>query len=177
MWGVLFLFLALLLGFTLRGRLLFGFFHGLAGLFGLLGTALGLLLALGADDLLRAQQLDEGLLAAIALPPARAHDAQVAALAVAEARRDGVKQLLHRFAGHQVGRRLAARRQVAALAQGDHALHVRAHGLGLGHRGLDAFLQDERGHQVAQQRAPVTGVAAEFRTCDSMSHGSIWLLA
>ena len=60
---------------------------------------------------------------------------------------------------------------VAALAERDHLLDVRAHGLGFGLGGLNAVFEDQRGHQVAQKRAPVRGVTSEFPSCFAVTHG------
>src|SRR5205823_8937951 len=56
------------------------------------------------------------------------------------------------------------------LAQGDHLLHVRTHRLGLDDRSLDALFHDDAGHQIAQQRAPMTGISSKFPTCYTMTH-------
>src|SRR5262245_23891705 len=61
------------------------------------------LLALGLDELLAAQQLDKGLLAAIAAAHAGTNDPQVSSLAVTEAWRDGIKQTRDGLPRHQVG--------------------------------------------------------------------------
>src|SRR5271169_7129195 len=65
---------------------------------------------------------------------------------------------------------LGKRRHVSALAQGNHLLYMRTHGLRLGQRGLNALLHDQRGHQVAQQCAPVLGVPSQFPSCSTMTH-------
>src|SRR4051812_30721594 len=59
---------------------------------------------------------------------------------------------------------------VAALAERDHLLDVRAHGFRLGLRSLDAIFKNQRGHQVAQRRAPVRGVTSEFPSCFAVTH-------
>ena len=56
--------------------------------FGPLGADFGALLALLVERLFAAQQLDEGLLAAVALAEVGVNDAQIAAFAVAVARRN-----------------------------------------------------------------------------------------
>src|ERR1051326_3067282 len=74
---------------------------GLLGFFHALGAGSGALFALGFLDLLRAQELDENLLGAIAALMAKAHDAEVSAFAIAEARAPGIEQTLDRRAGHR----------------------------------------------------------------------------
>src|SRR6266571_2445649 len=91
-------------------------FHCLAGFLRPLGSDFGTFLALFLLHLLAAQQLDECLLSAIALLPAFAGDAQVAAFPITEARRDGVEQFLHGLPCHQVRSRPPPRGQIAALA-------------------------------------------------------------
>src|SRR5271165_2477120 len=138
----------------------FGFFHRLAGLFGTLGTHFGALLALFVKHLFASEQLDEGRLRAIALPPCGADNTRVATLAIAEARGYRIEQFVNRFVGHQVSRRLTAGRQITLLAESDHFFDQGPEGLGLGNGRLDALLYDHRSDQIAQQRAPVARVPA-----------------
>src|SRR5579859_1993505 len=100
------------------------FFHRLLGFVGLLGAGFGALFALFLLDLLRAQQLDVDRLAAVATAEALADDPQIAAFAVAVARRDRVKKPVHGFASHQKTGSQPASGHVAALAQGDHLFHI-----------------------------------------------------
>src|SRR5438876_862693 len=65
----------------------------------------------GALDQLAAHQLDHGLLGPIAFARSQADDAGVAAVALPEARAEGIEQLLDRFRGHQDGRGLPPRMQ------------------------------------------------------------------
>jgi hypothetical protein len=74
---------------------------------------------------------------------AGADDAQIAALAVAVARRHGLKEPLDGLVGHEKAERLTARVQIALLAQGDHLFNVRTDSLGLGHGGLHAVFDDD----------------------------------
>src|SRR5207253_2486977 len=106
----------------------------------------------------------------IAALVALADDAQISAFAIAEARRDGIEEPRDRLASHEPGAGQAARGKIATLAQSDHVLDVRAHGLGLDRGGLNALFHNDRGHQIAQQGTAVTGIASEFPTCDTMSH-------
>src|SRR4029077_19148881 len=144
--GLIFVF-SLFAGDALR----LGFFHGLLGFGRTLGTSFGALLALFFLQLFAAEKLDECFVGAIALLPASADNAQVTAFAIAEARTNSVEELVHGGAGHEVGVCLPARRKVATLAQSDHLLHSRTHGLGLRHRRLDTFFENERRHQIPQQ--------------------------
>ena len=61
-----------------------GVFHGLLGFGGALLAGFRALLALFFLELFAAEELDENGVGAIAFAPAQLHDAQVAALAVAE---------------------------------------------------------------------------------------------
>ena len=72
-------------GWMLHSLLRFGFVHGAFGFFGALGTDRSTLLALFFLQLFAAQELDESGVGAIALAPAGANDAQIAAFAVTEA--------------------------------------------------------------------------------------------
>ena len=90
----LFFLVSTLGGLSCGGLLGFGFFHGFLGFFGALGAGFGALLALFVQHLFAAEKFDERLFGAIALLPAATDDAQVAALAVAEARADGLEQLV-----------------------------------------------------------------------------------
>src|SRR2546430_781855 len=135
-------------------------FKGLLHLFAALGASFGALFPLLVENLLRADQLDEGFFTAIAFAISGADDAQIAALTIAVAGRDGLKETLHRFAAQQVRSSETAGGDVAALAEGNHLLDVGTHRLCLRDSGLDALFQDERSHEVAQQGATVTRVPA-----------------
>src|SRR6202166_2077262 len=67
-------------------RLCFGFFHRLLGFGGFFGAGFGALLALFVQHFFAAQQFQESLVRTVALVPAGAHDASVAAVTIAEAR-------------------------------------------------------------------------------------------
>src|SRR6516225_7751543 len=124
-WGKL-LFLVGALGWLRRCAfglgLRFGLFHRLLGFGSLLGTGFGALFALLVENLLAAQQFEECLVGAVTLIPGRTDDAGVSAVAVAEARSDGVEQLHDGLAGHQVGSGLTTRGKITALAERDHLL-------------------------------------------------------
>src|SRR6478672_814343 len=93
-------------------------FHGLAVFFRTLGTRFVAFHALLVERSFATQQLHEGDVAAITLAEAAMDDSEIAAVAVAVARRNRVKQLVDRFARHQVGQSLPTGRHVSALAQG-----------------------------------------------------------
>src|SRR3981081_833505 len=94
-----------------------GFVHSLLGFRGTLGAGFSSLLALFVEHLFAAQQLDEGLISAVAFVPASANDAKISAVAVPEAGTNGVEQLDHGIVGHEVGRGQTARREIPALAE------------------------------------------------------------
>src|SRR5439155_1276654 len=60
---------------------------------------------------------------------------------------DGGEQLVGDLGPHHEARHVAARREVAALPEGDHALRQPPRLLRLRHRGLDALVLEERGDQ------------------------------
>src|SRR2546425_11089879 len=101
-------------------RLRLRFFHRLLGFGGTLGASLGALLALFLLQFLAAQQFDECLLSAVALLPSCTDNPQEASLAVAKTRANRVKQLIHGFAGHEIGPCLAPGGKVAAFAESNH---------------------------------------------------------
>src|SRR5258706_11250931 len=164
----------LLLGNTsdlFGGWLLFaGRFHLLANVFGFLGAGFRTFFALRVQRLLAAEEFDERLFAAIALAEAGEHDAGISAFAIAEARSNGIKEPGDGSAGHEIGAGLAARGNVATLAQSDHLLHFGTHGFGLGDGGLNALFHDQRSDQIAQKRATRAGIALKLPTCITMTH-------
>src|SRR5438132_11615418 len=83
-------------------RLRLCFFHRFLGVGGTLGTGLGTLLPLFFLQFLAAQQCDERLLTAVALLPSCTDNPHEASLAVAITRANAVKELLHRFAVHNL---------------------------------------------------------------------------
>src|ERR1041385_7779671 len=60
--------------------------------------------------------------------------------------------------------------KIFCLAERDHLLKVRPHGFRFRDRRGDALTLDECRHQIAQQRAAMTGVPSELPTCIAMSH-------
>jgi len=85
--------------------------------------------------------------------------------------RNGVEEPVDGLGGHHVAEGLAARVQIALLAQGDHLFNQRTDGLGLGQGGLDAVFDEDGGDQIAQQGATMAGVASELESCIAMAHG------
>src|ERR1039458_681524 len=148
----------------------FLFFEMLFHLGALLGFDVVALLPLGVKLLFGAQQFDEGLFGAVALLKSSPDDAEVAAGAIAVARSHGLKQPLHGLIGHEKAESLAARVQIALLAQGDHLFNQRTDSLGLGHGGLHAVFHEDGRDQVAQQGAAMAGVASELESCVAMAH-------
>ena len=136
----------------------------------LFGLDLVALLALDFQLLFGAEELNEGLFRSVALLEAGADDAQIAALAVFVTRRNGVEEPVDGLGGHHVAEGLAARVQIALLAQGDHLFNQRTDGLGLGQGGLDAVFDEDGGDQIAQQGATMAGVASELESCIAMAH-------
>ena len=84
------------------------------------------------------------------LPPLRS------AIARSDLSRRGDRPTLRR---HQVRERLTAGVDAAVLAERDHALNQRAGGLGLGHGGVNAVVDDDGCDEVAKQGAAMAGVA------------------
>jgi hypothetical protein len=136
----------------------------------LLRFEVGALLALDLKLLLGTQQLDERLFSAIALLKSSANNPQIAAVAVAIARSHHVKKPLDSIVCAEKSDRLTASMQIALLAQGDHLLDEGTDGLGLGYGRVHAIFFDNGGHQVAQQRAAMAGVASKFESCIAMAH-------
>src|SRR5262249_2379367 len=135
------------------------------------------LLTLLVESGLSPEKLDEGFFGTVTLLEATAHDAQIAAVAVAVARGHGVKKPRDSIAGLKERKRLTPRMQVALLAQGNQLLHVRTNRLRLGDSRLDAVFKNDGRDQVAQQSAAVAGVASEFVSCIAVAHGkSLYLI-
>src|SRR5271166_6333887 len=108
---------------------------------------------------LGAEELDDGKLGAVADAPASANDSRVAAGTIRESRSEIAEEFLRGAGGHQEGRRLAPGMKRIALSERDHALCQRTRRLGAKQRGVDAFLLDEVGDEVAQRRAAMRWLA------------------
>src|SRR5947209_2067561 len=65
----------------------------------------------------------------------------------------------------------AAVGEPALLRQRDQFLDIGPQFLGLGGRGQDLFVLDERGRHVAEQGCAVAGGALELTSGDAMTHG------
>src|SRR5579863_5542122 len=131
--------------------LLLGLFHSSLGFLGALGAGFAAFLALFVDQFFTAQKFDEGVVGAVAFSPSSAHDAEVAAIAIAKTGADGVEEFVDGSASHQICERLAAGGKISALAERDHLFDLRAHGFGFGDGGFDSLFEDERGDQIPQQ--------------------------
>jgi len=106
----------------------------------------------------------------IARPDARLDDAGEAARALLERRSDLLAQLLRDGFLGEVGRDEAARVQVAAASLRDQAVDDLGDLFGLGRRGLDLLVLEERRRKVAQQRLAVAVGARETLLGDLVRH-------
>src|SRR4051794_2644400 len=101
---------------------------------------------------------------------ARLEDTGVAALAVLVAGAQHVEQLLDHGDVADLRDRLAAGVQVAALAQRDELLHHRAKLLGLGQRGGDLLMLDQRRAHIAEHRLAMLRRAVELAVNLAVTH-------
>src|SRR5215469_6726517 len=138
----------------------FGLFHRLLDFSSSLGAGLGALLTLFLLQGFAAEQFDERFVGAVASLPGSTNDAQISAVAIAEARSHVIEQFGNGIACHQIRRSLTAGRKITTLAQGNHLFYLWAHGFGFGQSGLDSLLHNEGRYQVAQQGAAMGGVTA-----------------
>src|SRR6185437_7823297 len=120
-------------GFEVRLLFLHLLFHLLAAF----RAEFGALFATFVENLLRADQLDEGFLAAIAFAKASADDSQIPAAAIAVTRSYFGEESIDGFTRGEKRRCGTASSNIAALAEGDHLLDVRTHGLRFSDRRLD----------------------------------------
>src|SRR5699024_1934603 len=188
--GVLALCLCGLLGLSglpgsgVLGRLVTGF-RGPAGLFG--GSGLlylgGLLrLLLGGSGRRRSRggqrldQLDDGHRGVVTLARTDLGDARVTTGAVLVARADHGEQLVHHGLVRDLGQDLTAGVQVTAFAQGDQLLRVGAQALGLGLRGTNATVGEQRGGEVRQQVPLVSGPGTQTGALGRRGHGVVLLV-
>ncbi len=88
--------------------------------------------------------------------------AGVAAVAILEARRDLVEQLLDRFMRLQGREGAAARGEIVLLAERDHPVRDAPQFLGLGIGGLDSLVANQREHHVLEQRLAMRRGAIEL---------------
>mmetsp|Transcript_23357 Transcript_23357/g.55455 ORF Transcript_23357/g.55455 Transcript_23357/m.55455 type:complete len:213 (+) Transcript_23357:151-789(+) len=124
-------------------------------------------LALGA-----VHQFDEGHRCVVANAEAHLQDAGVAARAGREARAQLVEQLADDVAIAQTVKSQAAVGQRGLLRQGDQGLNDAAQFLGLGDRGLDRFVLQQRNAHIAQHRSAVGAGAVEFAEAVTVTHGA-----
>src|ERR1700691_581721 len=97
-------------------------------------------------------------------------DARVAAVAILEARRDLVEQLLDRLMRLQ-GRECApARGEIVLLAERDHPVRDSAQFLGLWIGGLDSLVSNQREHHIFEQRLAMRRGAIELAARIEMTH-------
>ena len=88
-----------------------------------------------------------------------------------ETRAEFAKQLDDHVAVAQAVEGQALVGQGRLFGQGDHGLDHTAQFLGLGQRGLDDFVLNQRVHHVAQHRQAVLAGAVEFAKSVSVTHG------
>src|SRR5215469_504972 len=80
----------------------FGLFHGLLDFSGSLGAGFGALLTLFLLQGFAAEQFNEGFVGAVASLPGSTNDAQISAVAIAEARSHVIEQFGNGIACHQI---------------------------------------------------------------------------
>src|SRR5262245_7020063 len=115
-------------------------------------------------------QFEVGGLAGVTETVTQADDARVTALALLVPGRDGREQLRHDLGLDHEASHVAASGDVALLAERDHALGKAARLLRLRHRGLDALVLEQSGHQVAQQCASVLALSSQPAVVFAVSH-------
>src|SRR5580698_3392057 len=141
-----------------------------SGLFGPRQNGPGIL-ALGFDVAI--DELDHRNRRGIAVAEAGLHDAGIAAIAVLVARADHLEQFLDHGEVAHLRDRLAARMQVAALAERDQLLDDRTQILRLGQRRGDLLVLDQRRAQVRQHRFAMIRAAAELAVGLGVTHGRL----
>src|SRR5712692_3015539 len=127
----------------------------LLGLGLLLGLGVRLGLFLGRLGTIHQLEHDHG--GAVAGPGAGPEDPRVAAVALTEARHDGVEKLPHHFRVGNHGEHLPAGVQVVALGERDHLIREPADGLGLGLGRHDPLVTEEGHEKVPEERPAVRG--------------------
>src|SRR5439155_26063198 len=117
-------------------------------------------------------ELEDDHRCVVAGAPARLDDAGVAAVAIREARRDGVEERPdHRGVRHH-REHLTPSVKVFALGQRDHVLGGAANGLGLGFGRGNPLVAEERHEQVAEQRPAMLGEPSELVVGPAVPHRS-----
>ena len=106
----------------------------------------------------------------IAVAEARLHHPRIAAIACLVARTEHVEELLHHGDVANLGNRLPAGVQAAALAQGHQLLDDRPQVLRLGQRRDDLLVLDQGGRHIGEHRAPMLGGAVQLAVGKSVAH-------
>jgi hypothetical protein len=124
----------------------------------------------GAANQFAAHQLKLAGFGTIALTEANANDAGITAVALTEPRPELIEELLYAFRRLKKARGLTARMKSTFLGESDHFLDEGLGGLGLGDRGLDAFIHHHAGNEVAEQGPARADVTLEFESASTVSH-------
>src|SRR5580700_3101703 len=96
--------------------------------------------------------------------------ARVAAVAILEARRDLVEQLLDRLMRLQGRKGAPSRGEIILLAERDHPVRDSPQFLGLGIGRLDSLVTNQREHHVLEQRLTMRRGAIELAARIEMTH-------
>jgi len=136
------------------------FLHCFLDLLAALGAQFRAFFATFVKDLLRTDEFDEGLLASVALPKSCPNDSNIAAIAITIAWSYLAEEAIDNLAGSKKRCGETSGSNITALAEGNHLLDVRTHGLGFRDRGLNTLFKNERTHQVAQQCATMARVTS-----------------
>src|SRR5580704_131656 len=96
--------------------------------------------------------------------------ARIAAIAILEARRDLVEQLLDRIVRLQGRERAPARGEIVLLAERDHPVRDSPQLLGLGIGRFDSLVTNQREHHVLEQRLTMRRGAIELAARIKMTH-------
>src|SRR3954447_4620305 len=115
-------------------------------------------------------ELDHADRRAVAMAVARLEHARVAAATRGVARAEHVEQLLHHRRVAQLGERLAARMQVAALRKRHQLLDDRTQVLRLRQRGDDLLVLDQRRRKMLEQRGALVGAPVELAVGNPVTH-------
>src|SRR5208283_379554 len=117
-----------------------------------------------------ASELDNREHCGVAAAMTKLDDAGIAAVAILEARRNLVEQLLDRLVRLQRGEGAAPRGEIVLLAERDHPVGDAAQFLGLGVGRLDSFVADQREHHIFEQRLAMRRGAIELAARVEMTH-------
>src|SRR6266545_581038 len=153
-----------------RGRFLLSALRGSGRLTLVLLLGLGVLLALLPRDFGPIHQLEDGHGSPVTGTRSRLEDALIAADAVTRSRRDGVEELLDDYRVRNHGEHLSPRVEIVPLGQRHHVVGEPTDRLGLGHRGGDALVAEQRHEQVAKERPPMRGDAPELEPRPAVPH-------